>query len=387
MESLVRNEFDGEFFMKVLMATPTYYPVTGGRETVVHRLATDLNEKGVCTDVITFNMDVSHRCIWRGQTEVSAEGFRIFKIPALDWFPLHSEKVTMGVNFIPGRFTDPRKKYDILHFHGPELSFPTFSCLARRPKIMHFHGLDLRFFKKYPINRFILEHVANLYISLTEQMKQELISLGIPENQIRLLPNGIDTQVFHPSKNKEDNLILFVGRISPSKGLHILLESLNYLNQSIRLVVIGPQDWNLEYFNQIQHKIEMENKKGKHHITYLGKKNQKEIVEWYQKASIFVLTTIDYEALGMVNLEALACETPVIATNVGGVSEAVRDGENGLVIQPNNAKKLADALQYLLDNENVRRRFGDAGRKWVSKNFSNEVIVETLLGIYKELLT
>jgi glycosyltransferase involved in cell wall biosynthesis len=368
------------------MATPTYYPVTGGRETVVHRLATDLNEKRVCTDIITFNMDKSHKCIWRGQTEVSAEGFRVFKIPALDWFPLHSEKVTMGVNLIPGRLTDPNKEYDILHFHGPELSFPTFSCLAKRPKIMHLHGLNPSFFKRYPISRFILKHVANLYISLTEQMKQGLISLDIPENQIRLLPNSIDTQMFHPSRNKEDNLILFVGRISPSKGLHILLESLDYLNQSVRLVIIGPQDWNLEYFNQIQHKIEMENKKGKHEITYLGKKNQDEIVEWYQKASIFVLTTIDYEALPMVNLEALACETPVIATNVGGVSEAVLDGKNGLIIQPNDAKKLAYALQYLLDNEDVRIKFGDAGRKWVSKNFSSEVIVEKLLGIYNELL-
>ncbi len=210
--------------MRILMVTPTYFPVTGGRETVVRRLAIDLNKKDVRTDVLTFNMNASHTCIWRGQTELSAEGFHIFRIPALDWFPLHSEKVTMGVNFIPGRLTDPSRNYDILHFHGPELSFPTFSCLAKRPKIMHFHGLDPSFFKKYPISRFILKHVANLYISLTEQMKQGLISLGIPESQIRLLPNGIDTQVFHPSKNKEDNLILFVGRISPSKGLHILLE-------------------------------------------------------------------------------------------------------------------------------------------------------------------
>ncbi len=151
--------------------------------------------------------------------------------------------------------------------------------------------------------------------------------------------------------------------------------------------MIGPPDWDLEYFNNMQLRIEKENRKGKHQITYLGKKNQDEIVKWYQKASIFVLTTIDYEALGIVNLEALACETPVIATNVGGVSEAVRDGENGLIIQPNNAKKLADALQYLLDNEDVRRRFGDMGRKWMSNNFSNEIVVERLLAIYKELIT
>lgn len=314
------------------MATPTYYPVTGGRETAVRRLATDLNKIGVLTDVITFNMDALHKSKWRGQTEVSAEGFHIFRIPALDWFPLHSEKVTMGVNFIPGRFTNLTKNYDLLHFHGPELSFPAFSYFSRKPKILHLHGLDQRLFQRYVLNRFLLKHVANQYISLTEQMKKGLIELGIADYKIKCLPNGIDVELFHPSKQKEDNMILFVGRISPSKGLHVLLDSLDYLKQSVQLVVIGPPDWNLNYFNNILCRIEKENKKGKHQISYLGTKNQTDIIEWYQKASIFVLPTIDYEALGIVNLEALACETPVIAANVGGVSEAVRDGENGLII-------------------------------------------------------
>jgi glycosyltransferase involved in cell wall biosynthesis len=371
--------------MKVLMVTPTYYPIVGGREAVVYRLTAALNRNGVPTDIMTFNMDSSQVCKWRGETEFS-EGFRIYKIPGLDWFPLHLERITMGVNLIPGRFLNLTKDYDILHFHGPELSFPTFSYFSRKPKILHLHGLDTRLFQRYALNSFLLKHVADLYISLTEQMKKGLIELGIPDDKIRCLLNGIDVGLFHPSKEKEGNMILFVGRISPDKGLHVLLDSLDYLKQSVQVVVIGPRGWNLKYFNDILCKIEKENKKGKHKIKYLGTKSQKYIVEWYQKASIFVLATLDYEALGIVNLEALACETPVIATNLGGVSEAVRDGENGILIEPNKAVKLANAIQYLLDNENIRKKFGKNGRKWITENFANEIITEKLLRIYRELI-
>jgi glycosyltransferase involved in cell wall biosynthesis len=95
---------------------------------------------------------------------------------------------------------------------------------------------------------------------------------------------------------------------------------------------------------------------------------------------------VAYEALGIVNLEALACETPVVATDVGGISEAVHNGENGLLVKPNDPVKLASAIQYLLSNESIRRRFGEEGRKLVMTTFSTDAVVLKLIMIYERLL-
>jgi glycosyltransferase involved in cell wall biosynthesis len=92
------------------------------------------------------------------------------------------------------------------------------------------------------------------------------------------------------------------------------------------------------------------------------------------------------EAFGVVLLESLSCKTPVIATAVGGVPEVVRDHENGILVPPNNPLKLAEAIQYLLDNKDVRIRMGKEGRDLVESSFSLEVITKRLCDIYRNVL-
>jgi len=163
------------------------------------------------------------------------------------------------------------------------------------------------------------------------------------------------------------------------------LESLRYLKTKVHLVVIGPSSWDAEYFRKILLKMENENKKGTHKITYLGEQEQNNIIKWYQKASILVLPSF-IEAFAVVNLEALACETPVIATNVGGITEIIHPGKNGILIPPNNSIKLAEAIQYLLENEDIRKKFGRNGRKLVEQIFSFNVVCKKLCRIYEEML-
>jgi glycosyltransferase involved in cell wall biosynthesis len=371
--------------MRVLMVTPGYYPIKGGTETIVRKLSMEVIKIGINVNIMTCNMDRKWNPKWRGKTE-KIDGITVFKIPALNWFPIvHSDRVTMGVNLIPGRFTNRLKEYDIIHFHE-DLSFPLFSFFSEKPKIFHLHGLHVDFYKRYFLSRLILKHVADLYICLSKLMERDLTDLGVREDRIRRLPNGVDVKIFRPLGEKKDNLVLFVGRICFQKGLHVLLKSLAYLENSIHLVIIGPPGWDSEYFKGMLEFIEKENKKGKHKITYLGAQNHASIVKWYQKASVFVLPSVTSEALGIVNLEALCCETPVVSTNVGGIPEVVCDGKNGILVQPSNAAKLAEAIQYFLDNKDVRKKFGKNGRKWVVENFSFEAMVKRLCQIYKELI-
>ncbi len=373
-------------FLRVLMVTPGFHPIKGGTETVVRNLSIELNKMGVHTDVMTFNMERKWNPRWRGKIE-KIDGINVFKIPALDWLPIgHSPRINFGVNLLPGRFTNILERYDVIHFHELDFSFPLFSFFVRKPKIFHLHGIDIEFLKRYQLNRIVLKHVADLYISITRQMERDLAELGIPQNRIIYLPNAVDTESFHPQGEKEDNLLLYLGRILPIKGLHVLLRSLRYLKKPVRLVIVGSSVWSREYYQRVLKLIERENRKGIHEISYLGTLSQAEIIKLYQKASIFILPSF-WEAFPVVTLEALSCQTPVIATPVGGIPEVVRNFENGILVPVGNTLKLAEAIQYLLDNNNIRIKFGHVGREWVTKNFSVGVIAKRLSNIYKEMIS
>jgi len=365
------------------MVTPSYHPIKGGTETVVRNLSIVLNKKNVHTDIMTFNMDRKWNPRWRGKIEKTDE-ITVFKIPGLNWLPItHSNRNTFGVNLIPGRFTNILKCYDVIHFHSLDCSFPLFSSLVRKPKILHVHGIDV--FTSYPLNRIILKHITDLYISISRQMTKHLASLGIPKNKIAYLPNAVDTSIFTPQGQKEDNLLLFVGRITFNKGLHVLLESLSYLKNSVRLIIIGPSEWDLKYHQDMLKLMEKENQKGKHEIRYLGAMEQADVIKWYQKASIFILPSFA-EGFPVTILEALSSETPVIATSVGGIPEVVKNHENGILVSLNDSTSLAEAIQYLLQNEEIRIKFGHEGRERAIKDYSLEAVAGKLCKIYKKLI-
>lgn len=367
--------------MRVLMVTPCYYPIKGGTETVVRNLALTLNKKGVQTSVMTFNVDQNRNPRWHGKTE-EIDGITVFRIPALRL--IRSYRVTAMVNFIPGRFANVMKNYDIIHFHEFELSFPFFSFLMKKPKILHLHGIDSSFLKKHHISRFLLKRLANIYISISKQMTKELIALGIPKSKIIYVPNSVDTDFFKPGNHKEKNLLLYVGRISESKGLHILIKALEYLKDPIHLVIIGPSDWNANYYKNLLRLIETENSNGRHKIECLGAMEQSEIVEWYQKASLLILPSFG-EGFPVTVLEALSCGTPVIATPVGGVPEIIKNHETGILVPPGNSIRLAEAINYLIENEDIRVKMACEGRKLVKEQYSLENACERLCSIYEQL--
>jgi glycosyltransferase involved in cell wall biosynthesis len=367
------------------MVTPGYYPIKGGTETVVRTLSIELNKIGVRADVLTFNMDRKWRPKWIGKIE-KIDGVTVFKVPGLNWLPItESPRIKFQIHLIPGRFRHLMKEYDVIHFHEAEFSFPFFSYFVKKPKILHLHGIKFDYFKKSHLSRLILKTAADLYLSITKQMKNELNMLGIPKNKVIYFPNAVDPKTFKPGEKKIDNAILYVGRISPDKGLHVLLKSLNYIKTSIDLEIIGPPDWNLNYYKNVLRLMETENQRGRHKIRYSGCVDQTRLIKGYQKASIFVLPSL-FEPFGIVLLEAMSCETPVVATNAGGIPEIIKNGENGIVVPTNNPLKLAEAIDYLLENKDVRIKFGKVGRKWVTENFSVEVLVKKLCKIYEAML-
>jgi glycosyltransferase involved in cell wall biosynthesis len=365
------------------MVIPTYYPIVGGAESVVRYLSMGLSKMGIHADVMSFNMDRAWSPKWSGKIE-KIDGITIFKIPGLNWLPiLHSSRVKLGVNLIPGRFLNLMKDYDIIHFHEAEFSFPLFSSFVRKPKILHLHGLRRDFFERYYLSRMMLKNAADIYLCLTNQMKRDLATLRISQDRIVNFPNAVDTEVFYPQE-KLDGQVLCVSRITPEKGLHILLRSLRYVKKSVSLKIAGPLDCASDYYRKILELIQDENQSGIHNIEYLGKVDQTTLQKLHQKASIYVQPST-YEPFSIAVLEAMSCETPVIATKVGGMPEVIENGETGIIVPADNPLKLAEAINYLLENKDIRVRFGEAGRKRVKKNFTVEVLVKKLIKIYEKM--
>jgi len=208
--------------------------------------------------------------------------------------------------------------------------------------------------------------------------------MGITRNRIIYLPNAVDVKSFCSKGEKEDNLLVYLGRIVPVKGLHILLKSLNYVKTPVNLVIVGPIG-DLEYFKNVKKLIERENQKSKHKITYLGTISEAEVIKIYQKASVFILPSF-WEAFPVVILEALSCETPVIATPVGGIPDIIKDHETGILVPVGDYLQLANAIQYLLENADLRWKMGREGRKLIIKQYSIEKACQKLCSIYKQLI-
>jgi glycosyltransferase involved in cell wall biosynthesis len=372
--------------MKVLMVTPFYSPVIGGTESFIQSTSVKLNEIGVSADVLTFNFDGRGRPLWKTVMD-ETDRIRITRIACHGVIrPLKLFQVSM----IPGSFQSFLKEYDIVHYHNEtDLSLPFFSYFVKKPKIMHCHCLDVsyQFYKKSPVGRHMFKKISNLHLAVSDSIRRLLVDLGIAENNIRVVPNGVDIEIFRPdNKTKDENLLLFVGRIQPNKGLHILLEALEYVKTSIRLVIIGPRSsFCPEYYNEVLKSIKHLNQTAIHKISFLGTQAKEELVRWYQRAAIFVCPSLS-EPFGIVNLEALSCGTPVIASNIGGIPEVVKNNKNGLLVPSGTPKELARAIQSLLADENLRNKFGNEGREWVVKKFSSEAVAMHLLKIYKSLL-
>ncbi|MBT9151423.1 MAG: D-inositol 3-phosphate glycosyltransferase [candidate division WS2 bacterium] len=106
---------------------------------------------------------------------------------------------------------------------------------------------------------------------------------------------------------------------------------------------------------------------------------------YYNAADVFCLPSTSTESFGIVNLEAMTCGVPIVASKIGGVPDVVKDGENGLLVQPKDYEALADAIIYLLENEDERERMGKNGREKV-ESYSWERIAEETEKVYSSLM-
>jgi len=227
---------------------------------------------------------------------------------------------------------------------------------------------------------------AHRIIALTRSEAAYLARVGIPENRIRIVPNGVDLEEFpmsaNPPRNEPKTRVLFVGRgYLRQKGLLDLVRATGLVSRDldIRLVIAG-EDWGgHESIRSLARKSKLHDR-----IEIVGPLSRPDLLHEYASADILVLPS-QFESFPIVLLEAMAAGLPVVATRVGGIPDILDEGETGVLVEPGNPLTLAKALEGLVRDGPSRRNMGRRARA-KAMDFSWGTIVPKIRQVYKEAI-
>ncbi len=254
-----------------------------------------------------------------------------------------------------------------------------------------FHGYDIRIAQQN--NGIIYDELfrfGDCFLSISDYSHNNLIRFGAPKKRILYHPVGIDLNKFLFKGSLTNNAfsppvkILTVARLAEEKGLQHGIQAIRKLLREkpglaveYRIVGDGTLKTSLE-------KLVKDYGLNKT-ILFLGGMTQKDVIQEMQKAHIFLLPSIQ-EALPVVLMEALAVGLPAIATNVGSVSQIIKDNKSGFIVEKNDVNALADKLLFLIERPKLWQTMGSAGRKTIEEHYNINVLNDKLVNIYKHLL-
>jgi len=282
---------------------------------------------------------------------------------------------------------------DIVHVNGPFTLQPLVAArLAGLPTVWHLNDTTLS-----PAIYIILRRMFGWLASIRAYSSKRVILHYRDERSGKstLLYPPVDLGRFRPSQASKDGVDLFqrksdelvlitVGNVNPTKGYGFLVRALAELKDldcKWRMVIVGAVlDTNNEYYENIV--AEIEHHKLSDRVIFAGSRN--DISEMLAHSDIFILSSV-CEAGPMVLLEAMASGLPVVATDVGFVDEIIVDKENGLVVPVRNVEQLAYAIQSLLLDSHLRKKFADVVRIPLREKFSVESVSEVTMSVYTRI--
>ena len=211
---------------------------------------------------------------------------------------------------------------------------------------------------------------------------------GVPRDAIDIIHCGVDAEAFRPPRQggraRARPTVLFVGKIDGDKGVPAVLEAVLRLRPKypdIRLQILGSGGDGL--VEEIRARLRDERAEAS--VEFHGFVDRVGLPAFYQQADVFCAPS-QYEAFGIVYIEAMACGCPVVASPVGGTPEAVADGETGLLVPPNDVDAVARALDRILTDAPLRRQMGQAGRRRVEEYFAMDKYIRRVLAVYHKAI-
>ena len=252
---------------------------------------------------------------------------------------------------------------------------------------------------------------ADGVIAVSEAMKRDVQTLyGVAPERVRVIHNGIDPDEYRVRESPDilrrfgidprQHIVLFVGRITRQKGILHLVRAIRHLRRGTQMVLCAGAPDTEAIGAEMTALVAEAKRESVAEVIWIPEMIPKDdVIALYSHATVFVCPSV-YEPFGIINLEAMACETPVVAAAVGGIPEIVVDGETGLLVhfaaeggdsaEPRDplgySRDLAKAINALLEAPERRAAMGRAARQRVLQHFSWSHIAELTLGFYRDLL-
>lgn len=383
----------------------------------VRDLTTELGRLGVHVDVFTRSQDehVPHIVHELGF------GNRVVHVPAGPEIPLPKQELMQHVpQFVEGirSFAAGKEiRYDLIHSHY-WLSGLAAESLADSwpgtPIIQMFHTLgemknrvarsdeEREGPERIQAERHLVARADRIVVSTLAEQTQLRFLYKADDRKLEIIPPGVDLRHFYPIPSDEakafvglkpdDHMVLFVGRIEPLKGVETLIRSMSRLklegnHRPVHLAIIGGEpDASPDAITAEMRRLQKlcDDLNMDQTVIFLGKRRQDTLPYYYSAAEVLVLPS-HYESFGMVALEAMACGTPVIASDVGGLGFLVRDQVTGFTVPDGEADMLFERLSLLLGDAGLRSRMGAAATTY-ARDFSWTRITQQVLSVYKELV-
>ena len=379
--------------MKALLVTREYPPhIYGGAGVVVDQLSRALARR----------MGVEVRCFGhrdgrpdgiavRGYTPWERVGGKDVRFaPALE---------TLSIGLAMARDSVDA---DVVHAHTwyADMGALWISQLYRIPLVVTLHSMEpLRPWKAdqlgsgYLVSSWIEKtavEAAHRVIAVSNKMREDILThFAADPSRVVVIHNGIDPGLFRRTSARDalDRLgvktpyVLFVGRITDQKGIFHLLEAARRLPAGVQVVLCASAPDTPEIEERLRRAVA-----GMSNVRWINEMVPVDVVtQLYSHAAVFACPSV-YEPFGLINLEAMACETAVVASGVGGILEVVEDGRTGLLVPPARPDALADALNRVLADPGLARDMGAAGRRRVEGQFSWTAIAERTEQVYADAI-
>ncbi|BAU62815.1 putative glycosyl transferase [Stanieria sp. NIES-3757] len=362
-----------------ITATPDIQP------TRIIMLGPSLQEQGgmgavsnLIIESATPEIKFQHISTWNGARMTKLESLRVFclAIAKLSWLLL-------------------QQKVDLLHLHLSERGsawrnsvLVLIALLFNKPVILHAHGAEFHTFHAQlkPILRKFLNWIlqkSTYLIVLSESWKRFYIShCQIPEQKVVVLHNPVDFPQNLPTKAPDEEFkLLFLGKINQRKGIYDLLKAIalikTELSHKIKLIIAGSGEINETL--DLAKKLGIEEK-----VDFYGWINREQRNQLLAQTDLFLLPSYN-EGLPMALLEAMSWAIPVISTPVGGIGEVIVHTETGWLVEPGNSQQIKTAIEFLLENLDLREKISQAGRNKVAA-FSIQKYSISLSKLYKDAI-
>ena len=252
--------------------------------------------------------------------------------------------------------------------------------------------------------------MADAVIAVSQETKQDVLKyFHVDEKKVSVIYNGIDLDEYNVTADssaldkygidKSKPYVLFVGRITRQKGIIHLVNAINYINNDTQVVLCAGAPDTEDIGREMKLSVEEVQEKRSNVIWIAEMLSKKEVIQLYSHAAVFCCPSI-YEPFGIINIEAMACKTAVVASSVGGIKEVVVNGETGILIPLEQEKTapfeasnpdtfsrdLADGINTLMADEKLRETMGANGRKRVEEYFDWKAIAKQTEALYKTIL-